>query len=74
MEVCSNLWWLIFPGKKILNALENLYGDEFPFTEGDSMDVRQAVVLARLTMGRNNSWMVLNLGSRSSGGRFICGQ
>ncbi len=43
------------PGEKILNALENLYGDEFPFTEGDSMDVRQAVVLARLTMGRNNS-------------------
>lgn len=43
------------PGEKILNALENLYGDDFPYTEGDSMDVRQAVVLARLTMGRSNS-------------------
>ncbi|MFA6835039.1 MAG: hypothetical protein WCR04_01390 [Fibrobacteraceae bacterium] len=43
------------PTTRILSALENLYGDSFPYTEGDSMDVRQAVVLARLTMPRSSS-------------------
>lgn len=43
------------PSEKILAALEEFYGDEFPYTEGDSMDVRQAVVLAQLTMPRSSS-------------------
>lgn len=43
------------PGEKVLSALQDFYGDDFPYTEGDSMDVRQAVVLARLTMPRSSS-------------------
>lgn len=43
------------PGKKILEALSDFYGDEFPYTEGDGNDVRQAVVLAQLTMPRSSS-------------------
>ncbi|MCR5028400.1 MAG: hypothetical protein K6A31_03975 [Fibrobacter sp.] len=43
------------PSEKIMTALNEFYGDEFPYTEGDSNDVRQAVVLAQLTMGRSSS-------------------
>jgi hypothetical protein len=43
------------PSEKILNALSDFYGDEFPYTEGDSNDVRQTVVLAELKMGRSSS-------------------
>ncbi len=43
------------PSEKILSALSDFYGDEFPYTEGDSNDVRQAVVLAQLKMPRSSS-------------------
>lgn len=43
------------PSEKILSALEDFYGDEFPYTEGDSVDVRQAVVLAELSMPKSSS-------------------
>lgn len=43
------------PSEKILSALGDLYGDEFPYTKGDSVDVRQAVVLAQLSMPRSSS-------------------
>lgn len=43
------------PSEKIMTALNEFYGDEFPYTGGDSNDVRQAVVLAQLTMGRSSS-------------------
>ncbi len=36
------------PKEKIMTALSEFYGDEFPFTEGDGMDVRQMVVLAEV--------------------------
>ena len=44
-----------FPSKPILNALSDFYGDEFPFTKGDSNDVRQAVVMAQMTFYRDDS-------------------
>lgn len=43
------------PSGKILSALSDFYGDSFPYTEGDSVDVRQAVVLAQLSMPRSSS-------------------
>ena len=43
------------PSEKILEALSDFYGDKFPYTEGDSNDVRQAVVMAQLTMPRSSS-------------------
>ncbi len=43
------------PSEKILSALGDFYGDSFPYTEGDSVDVRQAVVLAQLSMPRSSS-------------------
>lgn len=43
------------PKEKILDALSEFYGDEYPYTKGDSMDVRQAVVLAQLSMPRSSS-------------------
>ena len=43
------------PSERIMSALNEFYGDEFPYTEGDSNDVRQAVVLAQLKMGRSSS-------------------
>ncbi|MBP5247370.1 MAG: hypothetical protein J6Z31_05865 [Fibrobacter sp.] len=43
------------PRERILNALSDFYGDEFPYTKGDSNDVRQTVVLAQLKMGRSSS-------------------
>ncbi len=43
------------PSDKILSALGDFYGDSFPYTEGDSVDVRQAVVLAQLSMPRSSS-------------------
>lgn len=39
----------------IMKALAEFYGDEFPYTEGDSNDVRQNVILAQLTMARDDS-------------------
>ena len=44
-----------FPSKPILNALSDFYGDEFPYTKGDSNDVRQAVVMAQMTFYRDDS-------------------
>lgn len=41
--------------KKILETLSDFYGDKFPYTEGDGNDVRQAVVLAQLTMPCSSS-------------------
>jgi len=43
-----------FPSKPILNALSDFYGDEFPYTKGDSNDVRQAVVMAQMTFYRDD--------------------
>lgn len=43
------------PSERILSALGDFYGDSFPYTEGDSVDVRQAVVLAELSMPRSSS-------------------
>ena len=43
------------PPEPILKALSEFYGDEFPFTKGDSNDVRQTVILAELTMARNDA-------------------
>lgn len=44
-----------YPSDKILEALADFYGDDFPFKEGDGYDVRQAVVLAQLTFPRDDS-------------------
>lgn len=44
-----------FPSKPILKALADFYGDEFPYTKGDSNDVRQAVVMAQVTFYRDDS-------------------
>ncbi|SIN83839.1 hypothetical protein [Fibrobacter sp. UWB11] len=44
-----------FPSKPILKALADFYGDEFPYTVGDSNDVRQAVVMAVVTFFRDDS-------------------
>lgn len=44
-----------FPSKPILKALSDFYGDEFPYTVGDSNDVRQAVVMAEVTFNRDDS-------------------
>ena len=37
------------PSDKILKALSEFYGDEFPYEEGDGNDVRQAVVMAQFS-------------------------
>jgi len=50
------------PSEKIMDALSEFYGDEFPYTKGDSNDVRQAVVLAELKMGRSSSMEGSELG------------
>jgi hypothetical protein len=44
-----------FPSKPIMKALADFYGDEFPYTKGDSNDVRQAVVMAEMTFFRDDS-------------------
>ena len=44
-----------FPSKPIMKALSDFYGDEFPYTVGDSNDVRQAVVMAEMTFFRDDS-------------------
>ena len=44
-----------FPSKPIMKALSDFYGDEFPYTKGDSNDVRQAVVMAEITFFRDDS-------------------
>ena len=44
-----------FPSKPIMKALADFYGDEFPYTVGDSNDVRQAVVMAQVTFYRDDS-------------------
>ena len=43
------------PSEKILKALSDFYGDEFPYTKGDRNDVRQTVIHAQLTMPRDDS-------------------
>ena len=43
------------PSERILKALSEFYGDDFPYTKGDKNDVRQTVVLAQLTMARDDS-------------------
>ena len=44
-----------YPSEKILESLSDFYGDAFPFDEGDSNDVRQAVVLAQLNLVRDDA-------------------
>ena len=44
-----------YPSDKILEALADFYGDDFPFKEGNGYDVRQAIVLAQLTFPRDDS-------------------
>lgn len=44
-----------YPSKPIMKALSDFYGDEFPYTEGEGGDVRQAVILAELTFLRDDS-------------------
>ncbi|WP_407442525.1 hypothetical protein [Fibrobacter sp.] len=44
-----------FSSKEVLAALEEFYGDDFPYVIGDSNDVRQAVVLAQMTFARDDS-------------------
>ncbi len=43
------------PSEPVMEALAEYYGDEFPFTKGDGFDVRQTVLLAQLTMPRDDS-------------------
>ena len=43
------------PSEPILKALSDFYGDEFPYEKGDKYDVRQTVILAQLTMARDDS-------------------
>ncbi len=43
------------PSTNIMKALKGFYGDEFPYNVGDGNDVRQAVVLAQLTMAKDDS-------------------
>jgi hypothetical protein len=43
------------PPEPILEALSEFYGDEFPYTDGDKIDVRQTVIHAELTMSRDDS-------------------
>lgn len=43
------------PSEPILKALSEFYGDEFPYSNGDKNDVRQTVILAQLTMSRDDS-------------------
>lgn len=38
------------PKEKIMTALSEFYGDEFPYNEGDGNDVRQTVIIAQITM------------------------
>lgn len=45
-----------YPSAEIMKALSEFYdGDPFPYVEGDSNDVRQAVVLAQMTFHRDDS-------------------
>ena len=43
------------PSEPILKALSEFYGDEFPYKDGDEIDVRQTVIHAQLTMARDDS-------------------
>lgn len=43
------------PSKPIMKALSDFYGDEFPYSVGDSNDVRQAVVMAEVSFYRDDS-------------------
>lgn len=43
------------PSGPVMKALSEFYGDEFPYSVGDSNDVRQAVVMAQLTFPRDDS-------------------
>ncbi len=42
-------------GDQILKALSEFYGDEFPWKQGNGMDVRQAVVLAQFAFPKNDA-------------------
>ncbi len=42
-------------GAKIMDALAEFYGDEFPWNKGNGMDVRQAVVLAQFSVPKDDS-------------------
>lgn len=44
-----------YPSADILKALSEFYGDEFPFSEGEGNDVRQAVFRAQMTFARDDS-------------------
>jgi len=50
------------PSDKIMSALKEFYGDEFPYNIGNENDVRQAVVLAQLTFSRDDSQGTSELG------------
>ena len=50
-------------GEKIMEALSEFYGDEFPWKKGNKMDVRQAVVLAQFTIPTNDAGSVSELGA-----------
>lgn len=43
------------PPEPILKALSDFYGDEFPVSQKEAFDVRQYVILAQLTMARDDS-------------------
>lgn len=43
------------PPEKILKALSDFYGDDFPVSADEKFDVRQYVMLAQLTMPRDDS-------------------
>lgn len=49
-------------GAAIMDALAEFYGDEFPWTKGNGMDVRQAVVLAQFSMAKDDSQGASELG------------
>lgn len=43
------------PSEPIMKALSDFYGDEFPYSDGNGMDVRQTVVMAQVTMSRDDA-------------------
>ena len=62
-----------FPSEPIMKALSDFYGDDFPYTKGDSNDVRQAVVMAEMTFYRDDSMGENELGlpMRVSVGSYV---
>lgn len=50
------------PSEPIMKALSDFFGEEFPFREGNGNDVRQTVIHAELTMARDDSKGLSELG------------